>query len=50
MKRDRKKLIVFVLLVLPLALVGALAWVVYTGLATGWNIVDALSDELLKED
>jgi hypothetical protein len=34
----------------PLVVVGGLAWLVYVGLAMGWNIVDEYIQQTLDEE
>ena len=45
---NRTKVTVFVILTFPVVLIGALAWVIYTALASGWSIMDAIAEELLR--
>jgi len=35
---------VWLIVVAPLALIGAVAWLIYTAVATGWNIADSIAD------
>ena len=42
---------VLLIVLFPLVVVGALAWLVYVGLAMGWNMVDELiQQQLYKEN
>ena len=41
---------VLLIVLFPLVVVGALAWLVYCGLAMGWNIADELTQQQLDKE
>lgn len=47
---DKKKLLLFIAVTFPFVLLGAVAWVVYTGLAMGWNALDEIAANLYKKE
>lgn len=44
MEIETKKVFALTIVLFPLVLLGATAWLVWTGLAIGWNILDALAE------
>jgi hypothetical protein len=49
-KMDKKKLLLFIVVTFPFVLLGAIAWVVYTGLAMGWNALDEIAVNMYKKE
>jgi len=48
-KPTAKRLVALTVLLLPIVFLGAIAWLVWTGLAIGWNILDEIADNVMTE-
>jgi len=44
MTRNKTKLIVWLIVVAPLALIGAVALLIYTAVASGWHIAGSIAE------